>query len=467
MRYKKQALSMAAVAYLILFAVIGGNMNAVEPYALVSIDINPSLEITIDDNQDVIEIMPLNSEAYDVFDEDMIGENIMYVLGDIIDKADENDYLSKKNNNILISSVTYDEDDADDFSDEIRNFLEENLEPSENIRVIYIESDLETVEEAKVNQVSIGKQVVNNLKDKQDKSDNDEESEDILEANVVLDDLDDLEDAYLGFIERLMLVPDTAEDYNVIEAFLSDIEELDKDDNNIPTEYLDEYPSLVLMKNRARDIWRLFQKDYQELWAKSQGDEADEADEPEDVDEPEDPEDLEDLYSFVSRLHFAKMAGAEGFEDFLDDHFIYDPASETYTLDYDSLDEGEKPSDLLREAKSHWDPIKHQYQKDWGKAQESDEDESDDPEDEDTSEDLPWDSQLALEEDQDLQEWLEVLLANEDTNSFAIEYESDLKDAEEEQTFRDLKIEVKEKFMSLKEKGNSNKPDNKNKGKKN
>ncbi len=448
-RVKKQVLTFATVACLMLFAIIGGNITSVNPYALISIDINPSLELSINDEQNVTEITPLNKDAENIFDDDMIGLNVMVVIEKIIDNADEHEYLSKKKNYILISSVTYNEEEADELSNMITEYLEENIEPIENVRIIYVESDLETAKEAKRSNRSLGKQEIKEIVEDnsiEDKTVTEIVEEDItvFEDNVVLEELDDLEASYLEFMGQLSIVTESDANYDEIKSFLDAVKIL-KHDNDIPTEYLEDYPSLVLMKNRARDLWKLVKQDYQK-----------ELDQSHEEDSVFESDDLDTLRDFVSRLEVVRRAGEETFNDFLDNFYYNDDFSEF------SITSHRSAVDLIKEAKNLWEPHKHTYQKIWSTTF------GDDPKE--VEEAIETEEKIDISE---VETWLDELYLTDDKDirKFVDDQRALLIDVKDEALYKEIKMNVKEMYLSQKKEnkpGNNDskgKDSNKNKGK--
>lgn len=73
-------------------------------YAIVTVDINPSVEISLDSNNSVIGIKNLNQDAKQVISKDMIGKLLNEVLKTIVDNAHAKGFLLE-DGDILISSV--------------------------------------------------------------------------------------------------------------------------------------------------------------------------------------------------------------------------------------------------------------------------------------------------------------------------------------------------------------------------
>jgi hypothetical protein len=149
------AISIAAVVIIALF--LSFDLNTNDYFALISIDINPSLDITIDDNQNVIDIIPLNLEAKDLIDNSMITQNILITIDQILVNAEKKNYLTDESNHILISSATWENDIDYSLSEQITTYIENELELNTNIKVIYIESNHETAFDSIDKGISLGR----------------------------------------------------------------------------------------------------------------------------------------------------------------------------------------------------------------------------------------------------------------------------------------------------------------------
>jgi hypothetical protein len=198
------AISVVAVMLIAMF--VGFDFNVPATFALISIDINPSLDIKIDENQNVLEIIPLNNEAEDITDKQMIGQNVFIIIDEIITNAEYRNYLTDENNHILISSADLDNDSDHTLAELITSHLENDLKINTNIKVIYIESDKETAKDSIDKGISLGRLELSKItKDEKTKTESVTEivkNEAIIEQVHILDDKEDLEEL-LKNIERL------------------------------------------------------------------------------------------------------------------------------------------------------------------------------------------------------------------------------------------------------------------------
>lgn len=85
------------------------NTESITPMAIISIDINPSLELSIGSDNIVLAVDTLNTEASDIVSDDMIGGTMDSVLEQILTNADKAGYL-KSDDTVLIGYTELDEE---------------------------------------------------------------------------------------------------------------------------------------------------------------------------------------------------------------------------------------------------------------------------------------------------------------------------------------------------------------------
>jgi len=179
---KLKIIGTGIAACLALVLVLGYNLlpGSTQPYALVSIDINPSIEMQIDDDLNVLEIKSLNDDGVNVINDEMIGDNLLNVIDEIVLQAEEKNYLRKDNNSVLISAATFENGNSKIVSEKITNHVKENQHLLEDVVVIYLESDKETAEKSMKSGVSLGKTEVARMA-------NDESVQDLTVKKIVND----------------------------------------------------------------------------------------------------------------------------------------------------------------------------------------------------------------------------------------------------------------------------------------
>lgn len=150
-------------AVIMLMAILIGQfgidlIDGSKAYAIVSLDINPSLEFQIDKKEVVRKVRSLNEDGKDLIVDSMIGMKIEDAITLSIKEALNKNYLNNTNNIVLLSDVIMDDDPQDSIIIEKKIFkkVEEDSE-LENIDIIYVDSDKEDLEKARKSQVSVGK----------------------------------------------------------------------------------------------------------------------------------------------------------------------------------------------------------------------------------------------------------------------------------------------------------------------
>ncbi len=119
-----------ATAVVVMVSYNKANINQIsEPKTLVNIDVNPSVELTLDKNNKVVSVKGLNDEgSLIIYGELLVGKNLEDAVEVIIKVETETGYLLKGNidaseNNINISILT-DEDSKKEFEDKIITYIE-------------------------------------------------------------------------------------------------------------------------------------------------------------------------------------------------------------------------------------------------------------------------------------------------------------------------------------------------------
>ena len=192
---------------------------------------NPSLDIRIDKDQNVIEIIPLNDDANNIYNDDMIGTNIFNVIDEMFLNAETLNYLTEENNHILISSANLNDKKDEALSDLITSHLENDLELHTNVQVLYIESDKETAEDSLDKGVSLGRLEIEKI------TNNDVKDEKVTEiathtavkekaTHVKIKDIDDINELN-ALIEELNTIDNPGTE---IITFLESFDNLEDED---------------------------------------------------------------------------------------------------------------------------------------------------------------------------------------------------------------------------------------------
>jgi len=100
--------SFMAVIFVVfaLYASISPFINSPSSYSTLSIDINPSVELTINRYEQVVSIEAVNSDANALINSvNLLGDNVELAIEKLLNKAIEQGYLTTENSNALLFSV--------------------------------------------------------------------------------------------------------------------------------------------------------------------------------------------------------------------------------------------------------------------------------------------------------------------------------------------------------------------------
>ncbi|PWW07460.1 anti-sigma factor-like protein [Paenibacillus cellulosilyticus] len=160
--------SAAALVVLLLFPIVMVPTSKAEPIvAYVTLDVNPSIELGINDEEEVRELRGLNEEGKQLASGIAYkGEKAADVVASLVEKtaASNADALAAEDHDIVIASVVVGDklDDPDQFEVQLESDIHEAVNkvvPSiENVTVLSVPKEVR--EEAKKNGVSTGKMAV-------------------------------------------------------------------------------------------------------------------------------------------------------------------------------------------------------------------------------------------------------------------------------------------------------------------
>ena len=175
------------VAAVLIFAVtslyvLGFWNENYKSVALLAVDINPSVEMEINKNYRVIKISALNEEASKLPLEDLKNYPLIDALEEIVEMVETAGYIKKdESNRVLVTSVelkSNDEGDKnlDNLIMEGKKKIEEvSNERGQQIEVVTIKSDRETLNKAKEENISVGKMEI--YKEIEDENKNQDKNE--------------------------------------------------------------------------------------------------------------------------------------------------------------------------------------------------------------------------------------------------------------------------------------------------
>lgn len=159
----KPLIGIAAAIILLITTIMGQYglelISGFNAYAIVSLDINPSLEFQVDKKEIVRKIKSLNDDGEELLDDRMIGMKIEEAILFSVKTALNKKYINDENNVVLISDVMMNSEENNDLKvieDTIIDKMEKD-EEMENINFIYVQADKHDLKKARESKVSIGK----------------------------------------------------------------------------------------------------------------------------------------------------------------------------------------------------------------------------------------------------------------------------------------------------------------------
>ena len=135
------------------------------PTALVSVDINPSIEISINKEEEIVAVQAKNDDGTLLLsDLDLTHKKLVDGVNEIIAAAKEKGYINESKKVILVSAAPYDSagtDTSSEYAEQLKNILGklEAENDSADLLTVYID-DSTIIKEAKGNNLSIGKELL-------------------------------------------------------------------------------------------------------------------------------------------------------------------------------------------------------------------------------------------------------------------------------------------------------------------
>lgn len=156
-------LAIVAMLSIIFISPIMNGKIGIKSYAMVSLDVNPSVSFKLDKNQNVIEVNGLNTDGKNLELDNLIGMNLEESLKVISNILVEEGYLTSKGD-ILASLSFYKEVDDSIYEEKVKASLTNVFNEAD---IVYIKSNKNSVKESEKKDISIGRyQAYLELKDK-------------------------------------------------------------------------------------------------------------------------------------------------------------------------------------------------------------------------------------------------------------------------------------------------------------
>lgn len=143
---------LAATIMLILLPKVNFLENPANPYAILTVDINPSVEFSLDKSGEIIKANGVNNEANDLSLDKVKGmtleEGILFLKNELTDRK----YLNDKSN-VLIGFSFLDEDDLE-YESKVKDTMKNSFS---SLQVAYLKGSKEDIKEAENRGLSLGK----------------------------------------------------------------------------------------------------------------------------------------------------------------------------------------------------------------------------------------------------------------------------------------------------------------------
>lgn len=157
--------SQFALAFFVMLILVVSQISAPVGYAVISLDINPSMELTIDSDRNVLSIEPLNEEATLMLQAYSLEQKskVSNVVNDLIRLSQTMGYIDDAHKNVIIATALIESDDELIGSNKITNEIIKEIEdtPYEfDLVVVSTASDNNELMASKEKGLSLGKYAV-------------------------------------------------------------------------------------------------------------------------------------------------------------------------------------------------------------------------------------------------------------------------------------------------------------------
>lgn len=150
-----KTLGSIAALFLIVFTFFH-TMKPQEAYAVVSLDINPSIQIEADSKLNIIKVEGVNNDGKNIDFSDIKDITLESGIQKIKDKLEEKNYLVN-NKEVLVGYYFVKSGDDNTYKEEVEDIKGVINTTFNNQEVVYVEGDKESVDEAKAKSISLGR----------------------------------------------------------------------------------------------------------------------------------------------------------------------------------------------------------------------------------------------------------------------------------------------------------------------
>ncbi len=349
--YKKAMYAVASIAAAILIAILITNPFTnivVTPYAVISLDINPSFEMKINSKFEVIEVSALNSDGQQILESSFNGLPLDVAVEELIKDVNDAGYVSDENA-ILVSTVDFDNNIDEKINKFVFNGIKKAISENPQLKdtkVIFIIADTDDLKEAENIDLSVGKYKLYELSDDQmdDEIVANTNVSDLIKSPEIEEDLKTDKDIQIITGEEIERINNMEEDIHELDESIEQIEDLLSDEQLI--EFEEALDQIELLENRFNDkdeeIEELYDaiedlKKVIEDYKEELEEELDFEEEDEDLDFEEENEDL-DFEEEDEDLDFEEEDEDLDFEE-EDEDLDFEEEEEEEDLDFEEEDE--------------------------------------------------------------------------------------------------------------------------------
>ena len=129
-------------------------------YAVVSVDINPSFQLTLDKQMNVIGITATNADSQALVDQGLVGQSLTKAMSDIFSDVEASGVKIEDKSSVLISTVSPDFSETNEVKAKVLRGVQQALKENtayQKTQIVILEADSEDLNEAENADLSVGK----------------------------------------------------------------------------------------------------------------------------------------------------------------------------------------------------------------------------------------------------------------------------------------------------------------------
>lgn len=144
---------MGIVALLMISILVYFNFKSISPYAEVSLDVNPSIKIELDENQNIIDIKGINKDGSSIDFTGIKGKNINDGILEIKQRLVEKNYILR-GKSLLFGFAFVDTSENIQYEDRVKRVIKNTFNDND---VAFIKGDSNSISDADKKGISLGR----------------------------------------------------------------------------------------------------------------------------------------------------------------------------------------------------------------------------------------------------------------------------------------------------------------------